>query len=140
MMSLEHWLQLAGVCHFGILIASALVPQVLDWKRELEKLPALFRELVWVHGAFIVLTIIGLGAISLINAAELAAGTGLARSFCAFAGIFWSTRLIVQFTVFDARPFLTTLLLTIGYHGLTVVFTLLSIVYWIAVFHTVTAA
>ncbi|HVW02469.1 MAG TPA: hypothetical protein VHB77_19090 [Planctomycetaceae bacterium] len=137
-MSLEHWLQLAGVCHFGILIASALVPQVLDWKGELAKLPALFRELVWVHGAFIVLTIIGLGAISLVNASELAAGSGLARSFCAFAGIFWSARLVVQFTVFDARPFLTTPLLTVGYHGLTVVFTFLSVVYWWAALHATT--
>ena len=32
------WLiRIAGVLHFGILIASALVPQVLDWRADLKK-------------------------------------------------------------------------------------------------------
>ena len=120
---------IAGVAHFGILIASALVPKVLDWRGELRKLPALFAQLVWVHGGFIVLTIIGLGAISVVNAAELASGTLLARTVCGFIALFWGTRLAVQFFYFDATPYLTSLPLRLGYHGLTVVFTFLTLVY-----------
>jgi hypothetical protein len=122
-------LLLAGVMHFAILIASALVPKVLDWRGELRKLPALFAQLVWVHGGFIVLTIIGLGVISVVNAAELASGTLLARTVCGFIALFWGTRLAVQFFYFDATPYLTSLPLRLGYHGLAAVFTCLTVIY-----------
>jgi hypothetical protein len=121
-----------GLLHFGILIASALVPQVLDWRRELRKVPPLLGQLVWVHGAFIVLTIIGFGTLSLANAAELATGTILARSVCGFISLFWGARLAVQFFCFTPAEYLTTRILKIGYHALTVVFAYLTIVYGLA--------
>lgn len=128
------YLTIGGILHFAILIASALVPRVLDWRGELRKLPPLFAQLVWVHGAFIVLTIVGLGAISVVNAGELASRTILARSVCGFIALFWGTRLAVQFFYFDATPYLTTRALRLGYHGLTVVFAYLTIVYaWAAI-------
>ena len=43
--------------------------------------------------------------------------------------IFWLARLGIQFFVFDARPYLTTLPLKLGYHGLTVVFSMLVLVF-----------
>jgi hypothetical protein len=129
MLHLKLFLTIAGLLHFGILIASALVPKVLDWRGELRKLPPLFAQLVWVHGGFVVLTIIGLGVISVVNAAELASGTLLARSVCGFIALFWGTRLAVQFFYFDATPYLTRLHLKLGYHALTVVFTCLTIIY-----------
>ena len=127
--TLSTLLLLGGVCHFGILLASALVPRVLDWRAELKQLNPLSRHLIWTHGAFIVLTIIAFGAISVFNAADLAAGTKLARWVCGFIAAFWLARLAIQLFLFDARPFLTTPLLKLGYHGLTVVFTYLGVVY-----------
>lgn len=129
MIHLETLLVLAGICHFGILIASALVPGVLDWKGELAKLAPLCRHVVWTHGAFIVLTIIAFGAVTVINAPALAGGTRLARTVCAVISLFWLARLGIQFFLFDAKPFLRTIFLKIGYHGLTVVFTFLVAVY-----------
>jgi len=113
----------AGICHFGILIASALVPKVLDWRHQLQTLTPLCRHLVWTHGAFIVLVIIGFGALSVGLATDLAAGTTLARCLCGFIGIFWLTRLIIQLFLFDARPYLSSRFLKVGYHALTIVFT-----------------
>jgi hypothetical protein len=125
---------LGGVCHFGILFASALVPRVLDWKAELARVSPLSRHVIWTHGAFIVLTIVAFGAISVANAPALAAGSALARWFCGFVGVFWLSRLVVQLFFFDARPYLTNALLKLGYHGLTVVFAYLGFVYgWAAV-------
>src|SRR5438128_2734795 len=49
-MNLPLLILIGGVMHFGILLASACVPQVLDWKQELRKLDPLSRQLVWVHG------------------------------------------------------------------------------------------
>jgi len=121
-----------GLLQFGILIASALVPQVLDWRRELRKVPPLMAQLVWVHGVFIVLTIIGFGTLSLADATELANGTLLARSVCGFIAIFWGTRLAVQFFWFTPAEYLTTRFLKFGYHALTVAFMYLTVVYALA--------
>jgi hypothetical protein len=126
---LTQLIRLAAILHFGILLASALTPNVLDWRDELKKLSPLSRQLIWVHGAFIVLIIIGFGAISLLCAPELAAGSHLARILCGFISLFWLARLIIQFFTFDARPFLTKLYLKIGYHGLTVVFATFVAIY-----------
>jgi hypothetical protein len=126
---LEKLLVLAGICHFGILIASALVPRVLDWRRELRQLAPLSRHLIWTHGVFIVLIIIAFGTITLANASALAAGSTLGRWVCGVITCFWLARLIIQCFVFDARPFLKSTLLKLGYHGLTAVFTFLVFVY-----------
>ena len=132
--TLSTLLRLGGVMHFGILIASALVPQVLDWRGELRKLHPLTRQLVWVHGVFIVLTIVALGAIATINATLLALGGLLARCICGFVAIFWLARLSLQFALVDPKPFSTKPIFKIGYHGLTFVFAYLALAFgWAAV-------
>jgi len=122
-------IQLGGLVHFGILIASALTPGVLGWRRHLAALPALLRQLFWVYGSFIVLVIISFGTISLAHPSELASGEPLARAICAMIAIFWSARLVVQWCVFDATPFLTKAFLKVGYHTLTLAFIALALIY-----------
>lgn len=131
-MNLATLILIGGVLHFGLLLASASVPRVLDWGRELGKLDPLSRQLVWVHGAFIVLIIIGFGAVSVGLHNELAGGSLLARAVCAFIALFWAARLVVQFFVFDAKPYLRSALLKMGYNGLTVVFVYFAAVYGMA--------
>lgn len=126
MNTLIRLIQIAGILQFGILIASALVPGVLNWREELKKLSPMTRHLVWVHGVFIVLTIIALATVSVVNAHALATGQMLARSVCAFIAIFWGARLVLQFALFDPKPYLTTRVLTVGFHALTVVFAFLT--------------
>ena len=41
-MTLQSLIFVSGVLHFGTLLASAAVPQVLDWKGELRKLDVAF--------------------------------------------------------------------------------------------------
>jgi len=130
---LETSLLLAGAFHFGILVASANVPKALDWKNSLATLPKLLRQMFWVYGWFIVLCIVAFGTITLLHAETLASGTPLARSFCGFVFVFWLARLVVQFFVFDAKPFLTNAFYRVGYHLLTVIFILLLVPYaWAA--------
>lgn len=124
----------AGVGHFAILSASALVPKVCDWATELKALPPFLRRLFWVYGAFIVLTIIGFGTLTLLNAGAMSAGEPVARTLSGFIAMFWALRLAVQFFVFDARPYLTTPWLRLGYHLLTAAFTILVGIYSFAAF------
>jgi hypothetical protein len=132
MSHLETLLRIGGCLHFGILLASASTPRALDWRKNLAPLHPFLRRLFWVYGAFIVLVIISFGTITLLHSHELAAGTPLARALCAFIAIFWFARLMVQFFVFDARPFLTNWFYKIGYHSLTFVFLYFTIVYALA--------
>ena len=129
MVQLEQLVWLAGLLHFGVLIASALVPQVLDWKRELARLSTMTRQLVWVHGAFIVLVIVAFGTLSLLHPDDLASGAPLGRSISACIAVFWGARLSLQFLLFDPTPLLKKVSLKVGYHGLTVVFAYFSVIY-----------
>ena len=120
---------IGGVLHFFTLIASAMVPKTLDWKGELAKLMPFLRTLFWVYGAFIVLTILAFGVLSVLYPKELASGEGLARGVCAFIAFFWGVRLVVALFVFDASEFLTTWYFKLGYHVLTATFIYQTIAY-----------
>ena len=58
----------------------------------------------------------------------------MARGMCLFISLFWAARLIVQFFVFDAKRYLRTAVLKTGYHGLTVVFIYITLIYGLAAF------
>jgi hypothetical protein len=131
--NLHHALLLAGATHFAILIASALVPKVLDWKNALAPLSPFLRTLFWVYGVFIVLTILSFGTLTLLHADAMARGEPVARSLAAVIGLFWGARLAVQLFVFEARPLLTSTLMKLGYHALTLAFVYLTATYLRAV-------
>ena len=128
-------LQIAGIGHFGILIASVQVPDILDWKHELAKLNPFMKRLFWVYGIFIALTIIGFGTVTLTHTQELAAGGTLARSVAMLIAGFWAARLGVQCFVFDAGAYLTNAWRKLGYHTLTAAFVFFTAVYGWAAFH-----
>jgi hypothetical protein len=121
-------LRLAGAAHFGILIASALVPFRLNWRKELASLPKLHFQMYLVYGGYVVLNIVAFGVLTLANADELARGSPLARGFCGFVAVFWGVRVCLQ-PVFDSKPYRTTWWLYAGYHMLTVLFLLFTAVY-----------
>ncbi len=126
---IETGIRLGGCAHFCILIASAMVPRVLDWRTHLAPLHPFLRRLFWVYGVFIVMTIVGMGGVSVLCTRELVAGSALGRGVCGFIAVFWLARLAVQFFVFDAREFLTTWWLKAGYHALTLGFIALPVPY-----------
>jgi len=122
-------LYFAAVCQLGILVASTLVPRVLNWRDNLATLNPFLRRLFWVYGSFIVLTIIGFATVTFINADAMAHGDVVGRSICGLIAVFWGARLFVQWAVFDVRPFLTNRVYKIGYHALTIAFLFLAVVY-----------
>ena len=111
-------LVIGGVLHLGTLSAGALVPRVLDFRGQLKNVSGLLRQLVWVYAVFIFLTVVAFGAVSVTFAETLAGGTPLARAICGFIAVFWTARLVIQFFVFDAKPYLRNWFLKAGYHVL----------------------
>ena len=133
MLTLANLILAGGLAHFCILIASALVPFRLNWREEFQKLSPLHRQMYWVYGGYVVLSIIALGLISIVNARELAAGSLLARSVCLYAAAFWGIRLSLQ-AILDVKSHLSVWWLKLGYHTLTVVFLGLTLLYGWAAF------
>jgi uncharacterized membrane protein YhaH (DUF805 family) len=122
----------AGIGQLCVLVASALVPLRLKWQEEFRPLSRLHRQMYWVYGGYVVLSIVALGLISVFNARELAAGSRLARSFCLYVAVFWGIRLGLQ-AFLDVKEHLTAWWLKAGYHGLTVLFLAFTVVYgWAA--------
>jgi hypothetical protein len=118
----------AGVAQFGVLIASALVPFRLNWRQDLQVLSPLHRQMYWVYGGYVVLSIVAFALISTFNARELASGGRLARWTCAYIAVFWGVRLVLQ-AIFDVKEHLTVWWLKLGYVLLSVVFAGLTAVY-----------
>ena len=127
--TLKILLIVAGVLHLAITSAGLAMTLVLDWRKNLSPLCALTRHIIWTHGAFVLLTIIGFGAVSLTFPTALASGEPLARAVCGFIAAFWAIRLFIGFFLFDATPHLTRTSLKLGYHGLTVVFSFFVLCY-----------
>jgi len=123
---------MAGVGQLAVLIASALVPFRLNWRGELQCLSRLHRQMYWVYGGYIVLSIVAFAALSILNSRELASGSSLARGFCAYVAVFWGIRVGLQ-AVFDVKDHVTTRWLKAGYFVLTLMFAALTVVYtWAA--------
>jgi len=120
-MNLEQLIRLAGMGQLCILVASALVPDQLDWKTSFAALPRLLRQMYWTYGGYVGLAIIFNGTVCLAAPAELAAGGRLGRIVCGYIAVFWGVRLILQ-AVFDVKPYLTAWWKTAGYYLLTVFF------------------
>jgi hypothetical protein len=123
---------MAGVGQLGVLVAAALVPFRLDWRKELQCLSRLHRQMYWVYGGYIVLSIIAFAALSIVNSRELASGSALARGFCVYVAVFWGIRMGLQ-AVFDVKGHLSTWWLRAGYRVLTIMFAGFTAVYaWAA--------
>jgi hypothetical protein len=122
-------LQLAAAVQLLILIASASTPRVLDWRKNLAVLHPFLRKLFWVYGVFVVMVVIAFAVLTFRHADAMLAREPVARSLCLFIAIFWGARLLVQFAIFDARPFLTNWFYKTGFHALTIIFAFLTFVY-----------
>jgi hypothetical protein len=124
---------LAGFGQLSVLVASALVPFHLNWRKHFGVLPALHRQMAWVYAGYVVLSIMSFGLICLFNATDLASGSRLARSICVYMAVFWGIRLSLQ-AVFDVSEYLTAWWLYAGEAALTFLFVYFTFVFAVGAF------
>jgi len=67
-----------------------------NWRRELAGLSLINRQMMYVHTFFVAFTVLLMGLLCLTSAAELT-DTALGRRLALGCGVFWLTRLLVQF-------------------------------------------
>lgn len=126
-LSLALWL--AGIGHFCVLIASFQVPRRLGWKEDLAKLTPFNRKLMWVHGGFAVLTIVAFGVLTLVLHDEMLRGERAALAVAAFIGIYWTMRVVVDFTYYKHEDWPPGRGFVLGHILLTLLFAYLAVTY-----------
>lgn len=99
---MEAQIRIAG----GLLIALAAMhiffPWYFQWKEECRGLSLINRQMLYVHTLFIALTLLLMGLLCLSAAGEMTT-TPFGRKIALGFGIFWGTRLIIQFVGYSAE-------------------------------------
>jgi hypothetical protein len=133
----ENWLSLAlwlaGIGHFCILFASFQVPGPSGWKQDLALLTPFNRKLMWVYGGTTLLTIVAFGILTLFLHHELMSGDRAAIALAIFIAIFWTSRIIVDFTYFNHADWPKGPQFIVGHFFLTALFAILAGIYWTVV-------
>jgi hypothetical protein len=94
-------LRIVGASLLALSLAHVFVARHLEWKKDTARLTLINRQIFYVHTFFICLTLAMLGALCLLFAQTLLERTPLARLVLICLVIFWGTRLVFQWCVYD---------------------------------------
>jgi hypothetical protein len=125
----DYDLWLVGAAHFLILCASFQVPYRLHWKKDLQQLMPFNRKLLWVQSGFTVVTIIAFGTLTLVLHQELLGGDRAALALACFIGLYWTTRILVDFVYFSHADWPEGTAFVVGHALLTLLFFVLAASY-----------
>ncbi|OYQ48475.1 hypothetical protein CHU92_00675 [Flavobacterium cyanobacteriorum] len=88
--------KIIGVLLMALAFFHLIFPKYFNWKDELKSLSLINRQMMTVHTFFIALVVFLMGLLCLTSTTELIE-TNLGRKISLGLGIFWSTRLFIQF-------------------------------------------
>jgi hypothetical protein len=120
---------IAGWLHFLQLPAMLAARRILSWDDDLSTLTLVNRRLFKVIVAFIMLTVLGLGAVVVRAPGELVAGGRLGRDLCLFLSTFWLARAFIQAAVLAETFPRNSTAARLSARGLVVLFVTLGALY-----------
>lgn len=92
----EVLVQTAGVVQLLLAAASLAIPRVLHWRQDTAKLPLLTRQVFWTDAAYIWITNVCMGLVSLLMAQRLIAIYYVSIAVNGYMTLYWGTRLLLQ--------------------------------------------
>jgi len=95
------YLQVAGLVQLAIAGANFVLPKKLRYRENLSLVDPIIRQVFVVHSVYIVFVLVAFSALCLLYAPELAGASVLGRFLCIWMAVFWTPRLIVQWTYYD---------------------------------------
>jgi hypothetical protein len=98
---LEWLVLIAGIGQLGLAIGSLWVPGVLNWRADVAKLRPLTRQVFWTYAIYIWGTNVAFGLVSTLIPTALLDQSPLASAVTGFMAVYWSGRIVIQFTYFD---------------------------------------
>ena len=90
-----------GIGHIALCLGSLYIPKALKWQTHLTTLPPLLKQMFWAYAGYILVINLCFGFISLFGSHELLNRSFLAEAITLFIGIYWLTRVAIQFFYFD---------------------------------------
>ena len=93
---MELHLKITGILLILLALLHFLFPKYFKWKQELSSLNIMNRQMMYVHSFFIAFVIFLMGLLCLTSVTELTTTT-IGKRISLGLGIFWVTRLLIQF-------------------------------------------
>ena len=96
-------LEIAALLQLGVAVLNLFLIRLLDWGKELARVPLLMREVFQVHVWFISVTLAIFGVMTGRFAGDMANGGNPVAQWLAFGiGAFWAVRTILQITYYSS--------------------------------------
>jgi len=95
-------LKIIGALLIVLALIHTVFPKYFEWKKELNGLRLINRQMMYVHTFFIALTVFLMGILCLTSSAQIT-GTPLGRKVACGLAIFWTARLFIQFFGYSSK-------------------------------------
>jgi len=99
---MEIHLKIIGIISILLAGVHVVFPRRFDWKKEMESVSLMNKQLMYVHTFFIAFVVLLMGILCFTNSAELI-NTPLGKQVSLGLLIFWGIRLVFQFFVYSPR-------------------------------------
>jgi hypothetical protein len=99
---MELHLKIIGILLIVLAFIHVTFPRYFNWKQELSSLSLINKQIMHVHSFFIAFTVFLMAVLCITSSKELI-GTILGKRICLGLGIFWTTRLFIQFFGYSTK-------------------------------------
>lgn len=130
---MELHLRIIGTLLIALAFVHIIFPKYFNWKKELQSLSLMNREMMWVHTIFIALTVFLMGLLCITSPQELTE-PGLGKKIALGLAVFWTTRLFIQFFGYSSKLWKGKTFETITHIIFSLLWTYISGVFWIICF------
>ena len=122
-------LKIIGILLVVLALVHIVFPRYFNWDKELSSLSLINQQMITVHTFFIAVTIFLMGLLCLTSSVELT-DTNLGKKISLGLGIFWMTRLFIQFFGYSSKLWRGKAFETTVHILFIFLWTYLSFVFW----------
>ena len=128
---MELHLKISGIVLILLSFVHVIFPKYFNWKKELESLNLINKQLMHVHTFFVALVVFLMGFLCYCCAEDIA-NTKLGKQIALGLFIFWFTRLIFQFFVYSPKLWKGKLFETVIHIIFSLIWIYLTLVFFFA--------
>ena len=99
---MELHLKIIGSLLIVLALAHIGFPRHFKWKEELKSISIINRQMMYIHSFFIAFAVFLMGLLCITSSSELI-GTVLGKRISLGLGLFWTTRLFIQFFGYSSK-------------------------------------
>lgn len=110
-----------------------IFPKYFNWKKELQPLSLMNRQMMWIHTLFIALTVFLVGLLCITSPHELTE-TGLGKKISLGLAVFWTIRLLIQFFGYSKELWKGKVFETVIHIIFTLLWIYISVLFWMIYF------